>query len=138
MRPTAAIGGGSWKEFRSSLRFLDFVFLVLSIGAFVLITVLALRGAAGTAGQVVIDTADGSYIYSLDTDRTIEISGPIGVSVLEIKNHKVSFVDSPCRDKICVHMGEQSANGQWAACLPNRVFFRISSTQETQVDAQLY
>lgn len=129
--------GVRWRDFGASLRFLDFIVLALSIGAFVLITIMAWQGS-GTGGELVVDTPEGSYIYGLDQDRVIEVSGPIGVSLIEIKNHKAHFLDSPCKDKLCVHMGEQVENGQWAACLPNRVFLRIESAEESEVDAQLY
>ena len=50
-----------WREIRSSLRFLDFVMLLVSIAAFAVITLLAWQGS-GVGGEVIVDTPDGSYI----------------------------------------------------------------------------
>lgn len=59
--------------------------------------------------------------YPLDHDRVLEIRGPLGVSRLEIRNGRVRFLESPCRNKVCVHSGWLSHAGEVAACLPNRV-----------------
>jgi hypothetical protein len=53
--------------------------------------------------------------------------------VLEIKNSKIRFFSSNCRDKICVKAGFLDSAGQAAACLPNRVAIKIISSNSNNV-----
>lgn len=45
--------------------------------------------------------------------------------VILIKNGKICFYSSTCRDKICVKAGFLSRPGESAACLPNKVVIKI-------------
>jgi hypothetical protein len=54
--------------------------------------------------------------------------------VLEIKNGKIRFFDSDCRDKICIKAGFLDSPGQAAACLPNRVAIKIISNGNTNTN----
>jgi hypothetical protein len=120
------------------LRLFDFVALVLSVSAVVAVGVFA-YGSGGAASQVSVQTDEGTYLYPLDQERLITVSGPLGQTTIEIHDGRVHVVDSPCRDKICVAAGWLDQSGQWAACLPNRVFVRVEgSTDEEAVDAQTY
>lgn len=44
---------------------------------------------------------------------------------IEVTGNKIHFVDSTCRDKICIHAGFLSRPGEMAACLPNKVAIKI-------------
>lgn len=120
------------------MRPLDYVALVISIAAVVGVTVLA-YGSPSEASEVSIESDSGTYIYPLDIDRTVEVSGPIGVTVVEISGDQARVADSPCRDKICIAAGWLHASGQWSACLPNRVFVRLEGAEdEDGLDAQTF
>lgn len=70
----------------------------------------------------------GNTVYatlSLDQNRTLEISGPLGVSRVSIEHGRVRFEQSPCNNQYCVHQGWLSKAGQVAACLPNRVSIEL-------------
>lgn len=70
----------------------------------------------------------GNTVYatlSLDQNRTLEISGPLGVSMVSIEHGRVRFEQSPCNNQYCVHQGWLSKAGQVAACLPNRVSIEL-------------
>ncbi len=117
----------------------DVVFLVLS---------LALTG--GSAWAVLapsnapltleIQTDDGLYAYSLDTDRNIPVQGPLGATYVEIAGGHVHIGESPCTNKVCQAMGNIDETGEWVACLPNRVFVRITggAVSAEGVDAGVY
>ncbi len=62
----------------------------------------------------------------LGEDRTIEIEGSRGKSMLEVSDGAIRFVDSPCRTKRCVHAGWLKLSGEFAACLPNQVSILIA------------
>ncbi len=63
---------------------------------------------------------------SLDEEGTFTIQGSLGPSVLEIADHRIRFVSSPCQGKQCIHSGWHSHAGEFAACLPNRVALLIT------------
>lgn len=116
----------------------DWVVFVVAILVVVAFSLLALD-RTGTASSVLVRTDEGDFIYPLDRDATFEVDGPLGVSIIEIADGSVRFVDSPCRDRICVAAGELSEAGQWAACLPNRVFVSVTGdTGEREVDASTF
>ena len=79
-------------------------------------------GERGTADMVVISAPGHAPLeLSLHRDRQLRVAGPLGDSVLEVKDGRIRFVDSPCRGKQCVHSGWLARAGDFAACLPNRV-----------------
>jgi hypothetical protein len=67
---------------------------------------------------------------SLNQDRVVEITGPLGTSTIEIKQGKVRFVSSPCANQYCVHQGWLHRAGQAAICLPNRVSLELLGAQK--------
>ena len=49
---------------------------------------------------------------------------------LEIKNHKIRFINVDCPDKICEKTGFLQQEGDLAVCLPNRYSVRIRADGE--------
>lgn len=62
-------------------------------------------------------------IYPLSEDRLLTVYGPIGDTVIEIKNRRVRVVSSACPNKLCVHQGFIKKGS--IICLPNRVIITI-------------
>lgn len=60
-------------------------------------------------------------IVALDTPQRIRIEGAEGTSVLDVADHRIRFVDGPCRNRICIHTGWLSHTGDGTACIPNRI-----------------
>lgn len=46
----------------------------------------------------------------------------------------VAFIESDCRDKICIHSGPLKWIGQSAACLPNKLILKIVPFKERTGD----
>jgi hypothetical protein len=115
----------------------DLIPLVLALLVTVSFSVYA-YGYRSEGGDLVIETADEQWIYPLDDDRTVEIEGPIGVTVIKIDEGTAWVVSSPCRDKICTASAPILNTGQWIACMPNQVFLRIESTDNAEVDATTF
>ena len=78
-----------------------------------------------STSQVIIRSPDKTWVYPLDTELSINIVGPIGETTVEIHRGRAVIVSSPCGGQSCVASGELHRNGQWAACLPNRVFVLV-------------
>jgi hypothetical protein len=120
------------------LRIFDYVAFVVSLSVVAVVGVYAYGGSNG-ASQVSVQTDEGEFLYPLDQDRTVDVSGPLGTTVIEIHDGAVHVHDSPCRDKICVAAGWLDRSGEWAACLPNRVFIRVEGdSEEEAIDALAY
>lgn len=102
----------------------DFLFFALSLAA-VVISFFALKNGGENATHLVIDADGKEFIYPLDEEKTLEIEGKIGISVIRIADGKAFFEDSPCPNKICVQMPAVKEENEWAACIPNEVFIRI-------------
>ena len=105
----------------------DFFFIVLSAAVSLASISFASKGRAGTP-TLVIESPQGKWVYQLGStgsSQDIHISGAIGESTLELWDGKVRFLDSPCENKLCVIHAPLSHNGDWNACLPNRVMVHI-------------
>ena len=96
-------------------------------GDLVLILVLAgLHGAAlftggGAARNAHILSPQGEQLLSLQQPRQLRVAGALGDTVLEVRDGKVRFLESPCRRKYCIHGGWIGRAGARLVCLPNKV-----------------
>jgi hypothetical protein len=78
-------------------------------------------------GQSVTIEVDGkpAYILPIDKDRILSVQGPIGQTIVEIKDRKVRVTDSPCGNKFCIKQGWVGSGS--IICLPNRVVVTIGN-----------
>jgi len=82
------------------------------------------RGGAGEEVRIV--DADGKEILaSLHEDREIRLPGPLGTSVIEIRDGQARFASSPCHGQFCVHAGWLHLGGEFTACLPNHISLAV-------------
>ena len=120
------------------LKPLDFVIAFAAAAAIAFASSYA-YGPGGGEPSVVVKGRDGEWMYPLSVDRTVEVAGPLGETVVEIRGKAVHITDSPCRNKTCIAAGFVSKPGQWIACLPNRVFVRVEGgATNAGVDAYVY
>ena len=120
------------------LRFFDIVALIFSLAVFLLFTAYG-RSLNKDEGYVIIESSGDQLIYPLSQERSIILEGPIGESVILIEHGTARFSSSECDDDLCVQMGEIHGSGEWAACLPNRIFLYTGGNEEDQgVDSGVY
>lgn len=75
-----------------------------------------------------------AYILPLDKDRTVTVEGPLGKTLIEIKDRRVRVTDSPCLNKLCIQQGWVRSGT--IICLPNRVVITVGDhDKSTTVDA---
>ena len=78
------------------------------------------------ARYVRIQTGNNEPIAAeLSPDRKLQVHGPLGDSVIEIRKSRIRFLSSPCTGQQCVHSGWLEAAGELAACLPNRISIQL-------------
>lgn len=118
-----------WRLFTTvSLKPYDYVVILVAVAIILTFSTFALQ-QGGPAAVVEIKSDAGTFVYSLEETREITFSGPLGETHVAIHDGAVRFTESPCRDKICIAAGELTESGQWAACLPNRVFIRVAGSE---------
>jgi len=88
--------------------------------------------------SVRITTNDGVYLYSLSNERILSFEGPLGTTIVEIKDGKARITSSPCPGKSCMRATVDKA-GDAAVCLPNAISVSIPTKgYEGDVDAISY
>ncbi|OHD79423.1 MAG: hypothetical protein A3J97_02335 [Spirochaetes bacterium RIFOXYC1_FULL_54_7] len=122
------------KPIFSGLKPADVAIIVASALAFVL-SAMAIYGGPAPASLVVSSGTD-EWIYPLSEARTIEVQGPIGITVIQIKDGQANIIASPCTNQTCVASAAVAHKGDWSACLPNGIFIRAESDyKDSDVDA---
>ncbi len=111
----------------------DSLLLLFSI---ILLLFIASASLGSGGGYVNVESPEGSFRYSLATDREVVVHGPLGDTHIIIKDGSAKIIDSPCPTKTCVQQGTITNSNGWIACLPNQILLTIVSSgdEETEVD----
>ena len=80
--------------------------------------------------QVLIQGAYQAWVFPLDAEETVQVRGPLGITVVRISENQAWVEASPCGNQTCVGMGHVRHQGAWAACLPNNVLLLIEGNDE--------
>ena len=91
---------------------------------------LALRLGREAGGQAVV-RVDGRVTerHSLAENGVYPLNG--GTNILVVENGEAWVSEADCPDKVCMGMGKISRNGEFIACLPNRVLIVIEGAAES-------
>jgi len=73
--------------------------------------------------------------YSLEKDRRVTVTGPLGTTVVQIKGGRAHIEASPCPHKTCSRMGEVGSEGGLLVCVPNEVTVSVGSERQDGIDA---
>jgi hypothetical protein len=115
---------------RQSLKTGDYM-LVILLGLFSLVSWELLHHRE--SGNHALIYEDGNQIadITLGSDQTIQVRGPLGISVIEVKNGKIRMAASPCPQQICVRMGQISKAHSSIVCVPNRIVIQIPADHDS-------
>lgn len=96
-----------------------------------------LPGRLMPGGSDVVIRSDDRVVgrYSLDEDRLVEVSGPMGTTTVRVEQGRARVVSSPCPNKFCVHAGAVGREGGLIVCVPNRVIVTVGKGTPEGVDA---
>jgi hypothetical protein len=108
------------------------LYVLLGLGV-----VLALTGARRAPGaSVLIEGPDGfERVVPLSSSDTIWVPGPLGETVVEVRDGAVRVTESPCPHGLCVRMGKVRSPGQSVVCVPNRVVVTVAGDGDATTDA---
>ena len=105
----------------------DWLTLLLG-GVCVVLLTLNLWGG-GPADKAVIRS--GGKIFRevpLSRDQRIEVPGPLGISIISIRQRKARIVSDPSPRQYCVRQGWLQQAGEIALCLPNQVSVELAGS----------
>lgn len=108
------------------LRILDYFIIIISISVVVGSVYWSSAGRDGEL-RAEVEASGEKYVMPLRQDGYLILDGPVGKTKVEVRDESVFISDSDCRDKICIAMGRVSSPSGWVACLPNRIFVRVSA-----------
>ncbi|OYD16643.1 hypothetical protein CH330_02240 [candidate division WOR-3 bacterium JGI_Cruoil_03_51_56] len=77
------------------------------------------------ADKCEIRASNTKFVIQLPADTTFALSGPVGSTVVSIKDRAARVVRSDCPRKLCVRMGEITRPGQVIICVPNQVVVQL-------------
>jgi len=81
-----------------------------------------------------ISGKDNVWVFPINADETIEVSGPLGDTIVHLKDGSAWVESSPCDNQNCVAAGVITRQGQWTACLPNNVLLIIQGAGDSNFD----
>ncbi len=96
--------------------------LTLSLSS-ICVLLLTLKLWSGDLADKAIIRSGGKIFReaTLSHDQQIEVPGPLGISVIVIRQRKVRIASDPGPRQYCVRQGWLEQAGEIALCLPNQV-----------------
>lgn len=103
----------------------DWIVLSLAMVATAWLAIVLWQG--GPADRAIIRA--GGKIFRevpLSRDQVIEVSGPLGVSTIAIRNRQARIAADPSPRQYCVRQGWLKQAGEIAVCLPNQISLELA------------
>jgi hypothetical protein len=104
--------------------------LIILLAAFVCFSAFSIYIKPQASTHVLIQGIDNEWIFPLEAEETVKVSGPLGDTVIRIHDNEAWVESSPCTNQVCVAAGHIRRFGAWAACLPNNVFLIVEGSNE--------
>ncbi len=67
-------------------------------------------------------------------ERKFSIPQDENVTLQVYRDGSIAFIESDCKDRVCIHAGKLKTTGQFAACLPNGIVVKIVPHKERDED----
>ncbi|MDA0333553.1 MAG: NusG domain II-containing protein [bacterium] len=102
--------------------------VILIVAALAAAVMLAFGGTNAAAPQRALVDVDGQILHdvALDGEQTLVVTGPLGTSVILIRDGQARIASAPCSGQFCVARGWLRKSGDIAACVPNRTVLRLT------------
>jgi len=88
-------------------------------------------------GESVSVIVDGKEMYrlSLYENRTIDVQGPLGTTIIKVEKGHAFIQKAPCPYQTCIKMGKIRRSGDMIVCLPNRILVKIEGKDRRDLDS---
>ena len=111
---------------------------LLLVGILLLAALLlfAVTQCGRETGATAVVTVDGEEVgrYPLSKSGIFPLNG--GTNILVVEDGEAWVTEANCPDKICMAMGKISRNGEFIACLPNRLLIVVEGGEQSSVDGK--
>lgn len=84
------------------------------------------------SSKVIIESYNKSLRFDLNNDMEIIVEGLLGESKILIKDNHIEFLESPCRDKLCIKAG--ILKNAPLICMPNGIIVRFENNFENDIE----
>lgn len=117
--------------------------LIIFVIFFALTGIILVKSMTFHTDQLyVIIEVDGKEYKKISLDhsnasRKIEIDTIYGHNVIEVDGEGARFLESNCKDQLCIKMGKITKANQTSICLPNRVSIKLV-TPKSDLDGISY
>lgn len=100
--------------------------IVLALGLLLVIMLSVHYWMRPTGQQLIIKRGGEVFLSSsLAHNFTVNVPGPLGVTRVDVVNHRARVASDPSPRQLCVQQGWISHEGEAAICLPNQVSVEI-------------
>lgn len=105
--------------------------LTLLLGS-LFVVLLAHKLWSGDSADRVIIRSGGKIFREvpLSRDQQIEVRGPLGISIVSIRQRKARIASDPGPRQYCVRQGWLQQAGEIALCLPNQVSVELVGSRK--------
>ncbi|MGI6677800.1 MAG: NusG domain II-containing protein [Dehalobacterium sp.] len=116
------------------------IILIMTLVIIALISFAGLHYWSNGQGSIAAEiSADGQPVHyvalqNLQEQKEFTVQGPLGDTIVQVREGEARIIDSPCPDKICVRAGWIKLAGQSAICVPNRIILRIVA-KDNKIDS---
>ncbi len=105
--------------------------LTLVFGSVCVVLLVMKLWSGDLADKAVIRSGGKVFLeVTLSKDQQIEVPGPLGVSVIAIKDRRVRIASDPSPRQYCVRQGWLQQAGEVALCLPNQVSVELTGSHK--------
>lgn len=84
------------------------------------------------SSKVIIESYNKSLRFDLNNEMEIIVDGLLGESKILIKDNHIEFLESPCRDKLCIKAG--ILKNAPLICMPNGIIVRFENNFEDNIE----
>jgi hypothetical protein len=105
--------------------------LTLVLGSMCVVALTFTLWGGGLADKAIIRS--GGKIFRevpLSRNQQIEVPGPLGISIISIKQRKARIASDPSPRQYCVRQGWLQQAGEIALCLPNQVSVELTGSKK--------
>lgn len=126
---------------RNKINKYDIALILVIIAVNVLILAYGGFNAADKGQKIAYVYSDnrlvGEYTLTDDYETEFKVEVDSGFNTIHIEDGKIWIHEATCPDKICLHQGKISNDGEIIVCLPNRLMVQIKDNTETEDDIDI-
>ncbi len=122
-----------------NLKKMDFV-IAIAVMIMAIAGMAAMKSSGQNNGQKHVEIwSDGQLYKKIDINEgyseKIKVEHENGYNIVYIHDGGAQVIEADCNDKVCVDMGLIENDGEIIACLPHKMYVKIVSNTENEVDA---